>query len=298
MPQPFLTLAQTRVPVLLEAGADFYVFGEACQDGAAFGADAGGYDHAVGLDAAEFARGEVDDHYYFAADQGLWLVVLGDASADLADFGADVYGELEELVGADDAFGGFHLAYAHLDFGEIFDADFFGWGGSRCCRSASGNGCRGGSGFRSLSRAANREWCVLFFVLHGFDSLQCFGFVNSWEERLRFAKGGARSELSPAEAVEMLRVGAARLPEKRPDAVGALRQGRMRERGDDAQQFGGGVEDRGFAQLVGIGVAESPRLFGGEIFVGGGDDRPDLFQRAREREILVGFEDLADGGLH
>ena len=37
---------------LLQAGADFDVFGETGEDGAAFGADAGGDDHAVGFDAA------------------------------------------------------------------------------------------------------------------------------------------------------------------------------------------------------------------------------------------------------
>src|SRR5947209_6402306 len=87
--------AQHAALALLEPGAYFYVFGEGGQDWAAFGADAGGYDHAVGFDAAKFARREVDDDHDFAADKGFGLVVLGDAGADLADFGADVYGELK-----------------------------------------------------------------------------------------------------------------------------------------------------------------------------------------------------------
>ena len=45
-------LCHLQRPVLLQAGADFYVFGEAGEDGAAFGADAGGDDHAIGFDAA------------------------------------------------------------------------------------------------------------------------------------------------------------------------------------------------------------------------------------------------------
>ena len=54
---------------LAESRADFDVFvGETGQDGAAFGADGGGYDHAVGFDAAEFAGGQIDDYGDLAAD--------------------------------------------------------------------------------------------------------------------------------------------------------------------------------------------------------------------------------------
>src|SRR5262249_5429713 len=119
--------APMAVPVLPEAGADFDVFvGEAGQYGAAVGADRSGDDHAVGFDAAEFAGREVDHHGDFAADEFFRLVELGDASADLADFGADVDGELKQLVGADNALRGFDLADAHFDFGEVVDGDFFG----------------------------------------------------------------------------------------------------------------------------------------------------------------------------
>src|SRR6476661_8651844 len=109
---------------LLEAGADLDVFGEAGQDWAAFRADTGSYDHAVGFDAAELARGEVHNHDDSATDERFRLVILGDPGADLADFGANVDGELEKLIGADDAFGGFHLAYPHFDFRKILDGYF------------------------------------------------------------------------------------------------------------------------------------------------------------------------------
>src|SRR5580698_3166365 len=142
--------ARTRVSVppwrksvcqrLFQAGADFDVFGEAGEDGAAFGADAGGDDHAVGFDAAEFARGEVGDDDDFAVDQFFWLVELRDAGADLADFGADVDGELEQFVGADDALGGFDLADAHLDFDEIVDTDTLHAFGRGCRTCGSGGG--------------------------------------------------------------------------------------------------------------------------------------------------------------
>ena len=125
---------------LFQACADFHVFGKAGEDGAAFGADGGGDDHAVGFDAAKFARSEIDDDGDFAADQFFRFVELRDAGADLADFRADVHGELQEFVGADDALGGLDLADAHFDFGEILDADFFAGGG------CGGRGCAGGSG--------------------------------------------------------------------------------------------------------------------------------------------------------
>src|SRR5467141_1473309 len=80
---------------LLQAGADFDVFvGEAGEDGAAFGADGSGDDHAVGFDAAEFARGEIDDHGDFAANQFFRLIVLRDAGANLANLRADVHSQL------------------------------------------------------------------------------------------------------------------------------------------------------------------------------------------------------------
>ena len=76
---------------------------------------------------------------------------------------------------------------------------------------------------------------------------------------------------------------AAGLAEQRPDFCGAFRQNGMRQRGDDAQAL------RRWSQrivalrcCVGFGVAERPRLLGGQIFVGGGDDGPDEFERAGE----------------
>src|SRR5260370_8854610 len=121
---------------LLQTGADFDVFvGEAGEDGSALGAFRGGHDHAIGFHATEFAGREVDHDGDFAADQFFRLVVLRDAGANLANLGADVNGELQQLVRANDAFGGLDLPNAHLDFGEVLDADFFGCG--RGCGSSS-----------------------------------------------------------------------------------------------------------------------------------------------------------------
>src|SRR5580704_7979758 len=182
--------------LLFQAGADFDVFGEGGEDGAAFGADAGGDDHAVGFDAAEFARGEVGDDDDFAVDQFFGLVELCDAGADLADLGADVYGELEQFVGADDALGGFDLADTHFDFGEIFDADALHAFGCGCCsRGASRCGC-------GCCRCGWRRR-FLCFVLHGFHPLYGFRFVDAGEQRLRRAELRAGPELAPAETFEI-----------------------------------------------------------------------------------------------
>lgn len=108
---------------LLELGSDGDVFGEGGEDGfAAFGG--GGDDHAVGLEAAEFAGGEVGDDDDFAADEGFGGVGLGDAGEDLAGFRAEVDFEAKELVGFGDALGDLDLADAELDFGEVVDGDF------------------------------------------------------------------------------------------------------------------------------------------------------------------------------
>src|SRR5205807_212529 len=87
-------IAQVRVPVLLQAGADFYVFvGEACKDGTAIRADRCGDNHAVGLHSPQLARREIHNHGDFAPDQFFWLVILRNARANLPDLRADVHGE-------------------------------------------------------------------------------------------------------------------------------------------------------------------------------------------------------------
>src|SRR5260370_38211151 len=71
---------------LLQAGADFDVFvGKTGEDGAAFGADGGGNDHAVGFDATELAWREIHDPGDFAADQFVRLVGLRDAGSNLSN---------------------------------------------------------------------------------------------------------------------------------------------------------------------------------------------------------------------
>src|SRR6266446_3898173 len=85
------TVGARYIVPLLQSGADFDVFvGETGENGAAFGAN-------------QFFR----------------FVELRDAGADLANLGADVHGELQQFVRADDAFGGLDLPDAHFDFGKI-----------------------------------------------------------------------------------------------------------------------------------------------------------------------------------
>src|SRR5260370_11669442 len=121
--QPGLAVLQN----LLQTGADFDVFvGETGEDGSAFGAYRGGHDHAIGFHATEFAGREVDHDGDFAADQFFRLVVLRDAGANLANLGADVNGELQQLVRANHAFGGLYLPNSHLAFAEVLHSDFFG----------------------------------------------------------------------------------------------------------------------------------------------------------------------------
>ena len=72
--------------MLLEAGSNFHIFQEACQDRSSFRADRRGDDHAVGFDTAKFTWSEIRNYGDFAADQFFRFVKLGDAGADLANF--------------------------------------------------------------------------------------------------------------------------------------------------------------------------------------------------------------------
>src|SRR5260370_1294415 len=111
---------------LLESCADFDVFvGEASEDRAAFGADGSGDDHAVGFDATEVARREINDYGDLSADQFFRLVELGNAGANLANLRADIDGELQQFVRADDALGGLNLSDPHLHFAKLLNAVLF-----------------------------------------------------------------------------------------------------------------------------------------------------------------------------
>src|SRR6202166_2120239 len=71
----------------------------------------------------------------------------------------------------------------------------------------------------------------------------------------------------------------------------------MRQRRYCAQDLGGHPQNCSATLLVSIGSTQTPGLLGSEVFIGGGDDRPDEFECAREFESVVVFEDFADGGL-
>src|SRR5260370_6058579 len=175
------TVGAGYIVPLVQAGADFDVFvGEAGEDGAAFRADGGGDDHAVGFDAKQLARREIDDNGDFAANQFFRLIVLRDPGANLPNFCANVDSELQQFVRANDTLGGLNLAYAHLDLGEILDADFFGSGGRGCSSGPTGCGSACGRG----GGCADRRRRVLCFFFHGFHPLDCFCFFDAREERL------------------------------------------------------------------------------------------------------------------
>ncbi len=84
---------------------DMVRIGEGGEDGLAVFARGGGEQHAVGLEAAHLAGGEVGDDDDVAADEVLGGVPLGDAGEDLALFVAEVDFEAEKLVGLGDALG-------------------------------------------------------------------------------------------------------------------------------------------------------------------------------------------------
>src|SRR2546429_6197731 len=111
-----------------------------------FRADRRRNNHAVGLDAAQFARREIHNHGNLAANEFFRFVILRDARANLPNLRADIYGKFQQLIRADDAFRRFDLPDAHLDFRKILDADFLRRGPGRRSRSRLS---RTGSSFRS-----------------------------------------------------------------------------------------------------------------------------------------------------
>src|SRR5882724_509450 len=277
---------------LLQSGTDFDVFvGETGEDGAAFGADGGGDDHAVGFDAAEFARREIHDDRDFAADQFLGFVELRDAGANLADLGANVHGEFQQFISAYDTLGGLDLPDAHFDFGKILDANFLRGGG----RGGSSSATRDGRACRRGSR--DRRGLLLRFVFHGFHPLNGFRFFNARKKCLRFAQRRARVELTPAECVQFVRTKVARLSKQRPNLCGAFRQDGMRQRVRNTKHFSSDPENCAAPLIVRIGATQHPWLLGSEIFVRGGDQRPDQFERTGKSKLVVKLQNFADRGL-
>src|ERR1051325_9396349 len=180
------SMSSIRSTGLLQARADFDVFvGETGEDWTAFGADGGGYDHAVGFHAAKFAWREIDDYGNLAADEFFRLVVLRDARANLANLRADIHREFEQLVCADNALRRFDLADAQLDFRKILDAAFLRRAWRRRSRSR-----------RSCARRRFRRRCgrcgIQFFVCHRFDPFYRLIFFHAREQRLRLDRKSTR----------------------------------------------------------------------------------------------------------
>ena len=140
--------APERFGRLFEAGAEGDVFAEGGEDGFAVFSVDGGEEHAVGLEAAHLAGGEVGDDDDLAADEFFGGVPLGDAGEDLAFFVAEVDFEAEEFVGLGDALGDDDLGYAEIDFDEVVDGDL--WGVAVCWSAGAsvwrGGGALGGDG--------------------------------------------------------------------------------------------------------------------------------------------------------
>ena len=80
--------------------------------------------HALALDAAEFAWGEVDQKRDLPAHDLLWGEVLGDAADDSAGVQACVDGELQKLVGLGDLFAFKDGSDTEVQFGEVVEGDF------------------------------------------------------------------------------------------------------------------------------------------------------------------------------
>ncbi len=129
----FLSGGMFSAALLFEAGAECDLFAEGGEDGFAVFAFGGGEEHAVGLEAAHLAGGEVGDDDDAATDEFFGGVPLGYAGEDLAFFVTEIDFEAEELVGFGDALGDDDFGDAEVDFHEVVHCDLWGVGDGGGC---------------------------------------------------------------------------------------------------------------------------------------------------------------------
>ena len=169
---------------------------------------------------------QIHDHDDFAADELLGLVGGGDAGDDLADLVADIHHQLQQLVGAGDALGGFHQADAHLDLGEIVDADARRAPRRRPRRGGRRRAPRTGGGLqwrRQRLPAGCRRMLPLdalglqYVLFHGQISSPELLFFRRAEIRRGLADARPGWQLSPGELVDSQLGQGADLSELAPD---------------------------------------------------------------------------------
>ena len=125
------------------------------------------------------------------SDQFFRLVGRRDPRDDLAHFIADVDGSFSSLSAPGNALRRLDLPDAHLDFGEILDRRFSGRGPAGGWRTAAGAGRRG---LAAGAAAAVRVLPVpraCWFLFHGFDPFDRFGFIDARENSFRLRRFGS-----------------------------------------------------------------------------------------------------------
>ena len=81
---------------------------------------------------------------------------------------------------------------------------------------------------------------LLFHLLHPFDH----ALVGAWEDRFHLAELGSNLQLTPRQFRQPAICCDVPQPELPPDFVRRLGDNGMRQRGDDSQRLGGGVQNR------------------------------------------------------
>ena len=153
-----------------------------------------------------------------------------------------------------------------------------------------------GSGVVAGACASERGGgCVLLLEFaHTSDGL----LIGAWEERRKFAEFGSGLQAAPLKVFEV-RLGDVAEPELRPDLRGAVRDHRVRERGDDADGLGCDVQDGGAIRLLlffADVIVLLPRSGGGEEAIDRADQSPQGFERAGKVECLEMAGEGGDGG--
>ena len=198
---------------------------------------------------------------------------------NLPDFIADIDLQLQQPVGARHAFGGFHLADAHFDLRKILDSNF--------CRSPLPLAGRWRASCVAGADAVPGRWLfpraacsVPAPWLQSFRSLQIFRRAGKIPSGLPIFVPGL--SCPQAQEVHLNRAKGVGLPQLPPDLLRRLRKHGMRQRRNDPQPLGRGVEHGGQALAVFGLLGQRPGLLHGQVFVYRRHLLPDIFERQRK----------------
>ena len=209
---------------------------------------------------------KIRDDHDFTADELLRIVGFRDAGNDLANFGAYVDFNPQQLVGALYLFGKLHFADAQLDLEEVVDRDLVvgssrgrrGWG-THCAAHPAGEPgsaappsafCAGEDASAGAVPVTSSAFVSVVFVSLSVErSCSIFCILSIMLLSARGKTGSTLPSLVPICSCphfnsvqrKLADIAQTQLP---PDAFSRFRNDGMRQRSHDAQRLGRGVQNR------------------------------------------------------